>query len=69
MKSEDKINAVRMSGKVADAIQLLQTVHVNLDDYMNNVGMGVTRREMEGVLGNQLQLLEDAIHALGGVAK
>ena len=56
-----------MSDKTASAIQMLQTIHANLNDYVNNIGMGVTRREMENVIDNQLELLEDAIHALGGV--
>ena len=58
---------MEMDPKTASAIQMLQTIHTNLNDYVNNIGMGVTRREMENVIDNQLALLEDAIHALGGV--
>ena len=58
---------MEMDPRTASAIQLLQTVHANLNDYVNNIGMGVTRREMENVIDNQLELLEDAIHELGGV--
>ena len=59
---------MEMDPKTANAIQMLQTIHTNLNDYVNNIGMGVTRREMENVIDNQLALLEDAIHMLGGVA-
>lgn len=59
--------SARMDDKTASTIQTLQTIHTNLNDYVNNIGMGVTRREMENVIDNQLALLEDAIHALGGV--
>lgn len=58
---------MEMDPKTANTIQTLQTIHANLNDYVNNIGMGVTRRELENVIDNQLALLEDAIHALGGV--
>ena len=54
--------AARMDDKTASAIQLLQTVHMNLQDVMAN-----TRGDMYDIINEQLVLLEDAIHALGGV--
>ena len=51
-----------MDPKTADAIQLLQTVNMNLQDIMAN-----TRGPVYDDLNKQLALLEDAIHALGGV--
>ena len=52
-----------MDPKTADAVQLLQTVNMNLQDIMAN-----TRGPVYDDLNKQLALLEDAIHALGGVA-
>ena len=54
---------VEMDPKTASAIQLLQTVHLNLQDAMANV-----RGPMYEDLNEQIALLEDAIHMLGGVA-
>ncbi len=51
-----------MDPKTATAIQMLQTVHMNLQDLMAN-----TRGPMYDELNEQISLLEDAIHALGGV--
>ena len=51
-----------MSDKVASAIQLIQTVHANLEDLRYNVDQGPAQE-----IDSQLVLLEDAIHALGGV--
>ncbi len=51
-----------MDPKTADAIQLLQTVNMNLQDIMAN-----TRGPVYDDLNKQLAMLEDAIHALGGV--
>ena len=63
---EEKARLLReqaeMDPKTADAIQLLQTVNMNLQDIMAN-----TRGPMYDDLNKQLALLEDAIHALGGV--
>ena len=52
-----------MSDKTASAIQLLQTVNMNLQDLMANA-----RGPMYDELNEQISLLEDAIHALGGIA-
>ena len=52
-----------MDPKTATAIQKLQTVNMNLQDLMANV-----RGPMYDDLNEQIALLEDAIHALGGVA-
>ena len=54
--------AARMDDKTASAIQLIQTVNMNLQDLMAN-----TRGDMYDTINEQLVLLEDAIHALGGV--
>ena len=51
-----------MDPKTADAIQLLQTVNMNLQDIMAN-----TIGPVYDDLNKQLAMLEDAIHALGGV--
>ena len=55
--------SARMDDKTATAIQLLQTVNMNLQDLMAN-----TRGPMYDDINEQISLLEDAIHALGGVA-
>ena len=63
---EEKAKLLReqaeMDPKTADAIQLLQTVNMNLQDIMAN-----TRGPVYDDLNKQLAMLEDAIHALGGV--
>ena len=63
---EEKARLLReqaeMDPKTADAIQLLQTVNMNLQDIMAN-----TRGPVYDDLNKQLAMLEDAIHALGGV--
>ena len=63
---EEKARLLReqaeMDPKTADAIQLLQTVNMNLQDIMAN-----TRGPMYDDLNKQLAMLEDAIHTLGGV--
>ena len=41
---------------------MLQTVHANLEDLRYNVDQGPSQE-----IDRQLVLLEDAIHALGGV--
>ena len=51
-----------MSDKTASAIQLLQTAHANLEDLVYNVDQGAAQE-----INLQLALIEDAIHALGGV--
>ena len=51
-----------MSDKTASAIQLLQTVHANLEDLRYGVDQGPAEE-----INSQLVLIEDAIHALGGV--
>ena len=51
-----------MSDKTASAIQMLQTVHANLEDLVYNVDQGAAQQ-----INSQLVLIEDAIHALGGV--
>lgn len=55
--------SARMDDKTATAIQLLQTINMNLQDLMANI-----RGPMYDDLNEQISLLEDAIHALGGVA-
>ena len=52
-----------MSDKTADALQMLQTLNVNLQNIHAN-----TRGEMYDDLNEQIALLIDAIHKLGGVA-
>jgi len=52
-----------MDPKTAAVLQMLQTVNMNLQDLMAN-----TRGPMYDELNDQISLLEDAIHALGGVA-
>ena len=63
---EEKARLLReqaeMDPKTADAIQLLQTVNINLQDIMAN-----TRGPVYDDLNKQLAMLEDAIRALGGV--
>ncbi len=54
--------SARMDDKTATAIQLLQTVNMNLQDLMANA-----RGPMYDELNEQISLLEDAIHSLGGV--
>ena len=51
-----------MSDKTASAIQMLQTAHANLEDLTYNVDQGAAQE-----INKQLVLIEDAIHALGGV--
>ena len=51
-----------MSDKTASAIQMLQTAHANLEDLTYNVDQGAAQQ-----INSQLVLIEDAIHALGGV--
>ena len=51
-----------MSDKTASAIQMLQTAHANLEDLVYNVDQGAAQQ-----INSQLVLIEDAIHALGGV--
>lgn len=64
---EEKARLLReqaeMDPKTADALQLLQTINMNLQDLMAN-----TRGPMYDDLNEQITLLEDAIHKLGGVA-
>jgi len=55
--------AGQMDDKTAEALQILQTVNMNLQDLMGN-----TRGPMYDAINGQLMLLEDAIHILGGVA-
>ena len=55
--------SARMDDKTATAIQLLQTVNMNLQDLMAN-----TRGPMYDDINEQISLLEDVIHVLGGVA-
>ena len=52
-----------MDPKTATAIQKLQTANMNLQDLMANV-----RGPMYDDLNQQIALIEDAIHALGGAA-
>ena len=56
--------AVRMDEKTAGAIQLMQTVHMNLSEMA--AGYAVDE-ELHDDLNMQMALLEDAIHSLGGV--
>ena len=51
-----------MSDKTASAIQMLQTAHANLEDLVYNVDERAAQE-----INKQLILIEDAIHALGGV--
>ena len=51
-----------MSGKNATAIQLLQTVHVNLDEISSGLD-----DEAYIEISTQMVLIEDAIIALGGI--
>ena len=55
--------AARMDDKTADALQMLQTLNVNLQNIHAN-----TRGEMYDALNREIELLIDAIHKLGGVA-
>ena len=59
---DDRDDTRMMSDKTASAIQMLQTVHANLEDLRYNVDQGPSQE-----IDRQLVLLEDAIHALGGV--
>ena len=52
-----------MDNKTADALQMLQTLNVNLQNIHAN-----TRGEMYDALNREIELLIDAIHKLGGVA-
>ena len=52
-----------MSDQVADALQMLQTLNVNLQNIHAN-----TRGEIYDALNREIALLIDAIHKLGGVA-
>ena len=51
-----------MGDKTASAIQMLQTAYANLEDLTYNVDQGASQQ-----INSQLMLIEDAIHALGGV--
>ena len=53
---------MEMDPKTASAIQMLQTAHANLEDLTYNVDQGAAEQ-----INSQLMLIEDAIHALGGV--
>ena len=55
--------SARMDDKTASAIQMLQTLNMNLQDIHAQ-----TRGEMYDDLNEQIALLIDAIHKLGGVA-
>ena len=55
--------SARMDDKTATAIQMLQTLNMNLQDIH-----ATTRGEMYDDLNEQIALLIDAIHKLGGVA-
>ena len=59
---DDRDDTRLMSDKTASAIQLLQTVHANLEDLRYGVDQGPGEE-----INAQLVLIEDAIHALGGV--
>ena len=59
---EDRDDTRMMSDKTASAIQMLQTVHANLEDLRYNVDQAPAQE-----IDRQLVLIEDAIHALGGV--
>ena len=54
-------NRATMSEKTATVIQLLQTVHMNLND----ISAGLDE-EAYNEVSAQLVLIEDAVHALGG---
>ena len=60
---EKKNSPPSMDAKTADALQLLQTINMNLQDLMASA-----RGPMYDDLNEQITLLEDAIHKLGGVA-
>jgi hypothetical protein len=51
-----------MGDKTASAIQMLQTAHANLEDLTYNVDERAAQE-----INKQLILIEDAIHAMGGV--
>jgi len=55
--------AARMDDKTASALQMLQTLNMNLQDIHAN-----TRGDMYDALNEQIELLIDAIRALGGNA-
>ena len=59
---DDRDDTRMMSDKTANAIQMLQTAHANLEDLVYNVDQGAAQE-----INKQLVLIEDAIHALGGV--
>ena len=63
---EEKVKLIAeqtvMDPKTANAIQKLQTAHANLEDLTYNVDQGAAQQ-----INSQLVLIEDAIHALGGV--
>ena len=59
---DDRDDTRMMSDKTASAIQLIQTVHANLEDLRYGVD-----EEAAQEIAAQLVLIEDAIHALGGV--
>ena len=61
--SDRGFEAARMDDKTADALQMLQTLNVNLQNIHAN-----TRGEMYDALNREIELLIDAIHKLGGVA-
>ena len=55
-----------MSAKVAEAIQLLQTAHVNLEELALGItGIAETADAASEIFIN-LELIKDAIHMLGG---
>ena len=60
---KERIDTNTMDPKTADALQLLQTININLQDLMANA-----RGPMYDDLNEQIALLEDAIHMLGGIA-
>jgi len=60
--TDDDRDPRMMSDKIASAIQSLQTAHANLEDLVYNVDQGAAQQ-----INSQLVLIEDAIHALGGV--
>ncbi len=55
--------SARMDDKTATAIQMLQTLNMNLQDIHVN-----TRGELYDALNKEIELLIDTIHKLGGVA-
>ena len=61
--AERGFESARMDDKTATAIQMLQTLNMNLQDIHAQ-----TRGEMYDDLNEQIALLIDAIHKLGGVA-